>query len=84
MEVFKSNRNLDQISSDSLHSFSYSPGHCRGSFLATPPDPRLTSSWQFYNFVGGAGTGAVFPTTVRNPNKAIVTINARNIRNIDS
>ncbi|KAL9963207.1 hypothetical protein ACROYT_G032385 [Oculina patagonica] len=77
MDVFKPNRNLDQISSDSLHSFSYSPGHCRGSFLATPPDPRLTSSWQFYNFVGGAGTGAVFPTTVRNPNKAIVTINAR-------
>ena len=52
---------------DSLHSFSYSPGHCRGSFLETLPDPRLTASWQFYNFVGGAGTGAVFPTTVRNP-----------------
>lgn len=52
---------------DSLHSFSYSPGHCRGSFLPTPADPRLSSSWQFYNFVGGAGTGAVFPTTVRNP-----------------
>ena len=52
---------------DSLHSFSYAPGHCRGSFLETSPDPRLTSSWQFYNFVGGAGTGAVFPTTVRNP-----------------
>lgn len=52
---------------DSLHSFSYSPGHSRGSFLETLPDPRLTASWQFYNFVGGAGTGAVFPTTVRNP-----------------
>ncbi|XP_022800681.1 uncharacterized protein LOC111338444 [Stylophora pistillata] len=77
MDVFKPSRNLDQISSDSLHSFSYAPGHCRGSFLETSPDPRLTSSWQFYNFVGGAGTGAVFPTTVRNPNNAIVTINAR-------
>ena len=30
-------------------------------------DLRLSTSWQFYNFVGGAATGSVFPTTVRNP-----------------
>lgn len=77
LDAFKPHRNLDQIASDSLHSFSLSPAHCRGSFLEAAADPRLTTSWQFYNFVGGAGTGAVFPTTVRNPNKAIVTINAR-------
>ena len=61
------NHFFNYFAGDSLHSFSYSPGHCRGSFLPTPADPRLSSSWQFYNFVGGAGTGAVFPTTVRNP-----------------
>ena len=62
------------LSTDSMHSFSYAPGHCRGTF-APSPDIRmgsslgtsLGSSWQFYNFLGGAGTGAVFPTTVRNP-----------------
>ncbi|XP_044184545.1 PAS domain-containing serine/threonine-protein kinase-like isoform X1 [Acropora millepora] len=77
LDVFKSSRNLDQISSDSLHSFSFSPGHCRGSFVEAAADLRLSTSWQFYNFVGGAATGSVFPTTVRNPNKAILTINAR-------
>jgi hypothetical protein len=55
------------LSGDSLHSFSYSPGHFRGSFVTTPDQAKLNTSWQFYNFVGGAGTGAVFPTTVRNP-----------------
>lgn len=59
---------------DSLHSFSFSPGHCRGSFVETLPDPRLTTSWQFYNFVGGAETGAVFPTTVRNPVRIIFVL----------
>ncbi|XP_048590414.1 PAS domain-containing serine/threonine-protein kinase isoform X2 [Nematostella vectensis] len=79
MEVETSSKpTLNQIAGDSLHSFSYSPGHCRGTFATPLHDPALLgASWQFYNFVGGAATGNVFPTTVRNPNKAIVTINAR-------
>ena len=53
-----------------MHSFSYAAGHSRGSFLANSTSQlgaSLGRSWQFYNFVGGAGTGTVLPTTVRNP-----------------
>ena len=35
------------------------------------PAPNFNASWQFYNYVGGAGTGTVFPTTVRNPVSAL-------------
>lgn len=55
---------------ESLHSFSFAPGFSRGSF-APSPSPALNSSlnasWQFFNFMGGAETGAVLPTTTRNP-----------------
>ena len=58
-------------SGKSLHSFSYSPGHSHGSFLPPfspkSPAPNFSASWQFFNYVGGASTGTVFPTTVRNP-----------------
>ena len=37
----------------------------------------LGESWSFYNYVGGGETGVVFPSTVRNPNKALCTINGR-------
>lgn len=36
----------------------------------------LNSSWAFYNFVEGQ-QGCLFPTTIYNPNKAVITINAK-------
>jgi hypothetical protein len=35
-----------------------------------------SENWSFYNYLGGH-SGSAFPTTVRNPNKAICTINAK-------
>lgn len=59
---------------------SFSAGVCKGSFSVTP-DPSLSTSlgesWSFYKYVGGGQTGVTFPTTVKNPNKAIVTVNAK-------
>ena len=37
----------------------------------------LGESWSFYNYVGGGESGMVFPSTVRNPNKALCTINGK-------
>ncbi|XP_041361315.1 PAS domain-containing serine/threonine-protein kinase-like [Gigantopelta aegis] len=65
---------------DGLNDFSFSPGLCKGSF-STAGDSlsgqSLNESWSFYNYVGGGQSGVAFPTTVRNPNKAICTINAK-------
>ncbi|XP_013389166.1 PAS domain-containing serine/threonine-protein kinase isoform X1 [Lingula anatina] len=75
---------LDGFKGDGLHEFSFSPGLSKGTFSPVPipgPDPRasmsLGTSWSFYNYVGGGEVGMTFPTSVRNPNKAIVTIKAR-------
>ncbi len=68
---------------DDLNSFSFAPGLSKGSFSPSPAPPQLAASlsmgqsWSFYNFVGGGQTGTAFPTTVRNPNKAILTIEGR-------
>ena len=40
-------------------------------------EKSLGESWSFYNYVGGGETGVVFPSTVRNPNKALCTINGK-------
>lgn len=68
------------VEGDGLNDVSFSPGLCKGSFAATP-DPyssgmSLNQSWSFYNYIGGGQSGMAFPTTVRNPNKAICTIDA--------
>ncbi|XP_046565459.1 PAS domain-containing serine/threonine-protein kinase-like [Haliotis rubra] len=70
--------NLNNFQCDGLNDVSFSPGLCKGSFAATP-DPyssgmSLNQSWSFYNYIGGGQSGMAFPTTVRNPNKAICTI----------
>ncbi|XP_071112685.1 PAS domain-containing serine/threonine-protein kinase-like isoform X1 [Haliotis cracherodii] len=71
---------LKNFQCDGLNDVSFSPGLCKGSFAATP-DPyssgmSLNQSWSFYNYIGGGQSGMAFPTTVRNPNKAICTIDA--------
>ncbi|XP_076082867.1 PAS domain-containing serine/threonine-protein kinase-like [Mytilus galloprovincialis] len=67
------------IQGSKLNDVSYSPARSKGSFLS-PHDSSLNMSnhenWSFYNYLGGHSTSA-FPTTVRNPNKAICTINAK-------
>ncbi len=69
------------FSGGGLNDVSFAPGHSKGSFSTTLPDPHLgaslETSWSFYNYVGGGETGITFPNTVRNPNKAIVTCNAK-------
>ena len=68
------------IVGDGLDTFSFSAGLSKGSFAPAPTsqlNASLGQSWSFYNFVGGGQMGATFPTTVRNPNKAILTIEAR-------
>ncbi|XP_064596713.1 PAS domain-containing serine/threonine-protein kinase-like [Liolophura sinensis] len=62
-----------------LNDVSFSAGHSRGSFSNSPDRSANTSlgeSWSFYNYVGGGLSGISFPTALRNPNKAIFTINA--------
>ncbi|XP_050395155.1 PAS domain-containing serine/threonine-protein kinase [Patella vulgata] len=71
--------NLDQFECEGLNDVSFSPGFSKGSFsiAETSLDLSLNESWSFYNYVGGGETGHVFPQAVRNPNKAICTINAK-------
>ena len=55
---------------ESLHSFNFAPGFSRGTFASSPVPGRnssLNASWQFYNFIGGAETSTVLPTTTRSP-----------------
>ncbi|XP_071804345.1 PAS domain-containing serine/threonine-protein kinase-like isoform X2 [Asterias amurensis] len=71
---------LEKFKGDGLDTFSFSAGLSKGSFAPAPTsqlNASLGQSWSFYNFVGGGQMGATFPTTVRNPNKAILTIEAR-------
>ena len=63
---------------EGLNDVSFAPGHSRGSFSKDPRgNMSLGESWAYYNYIGGGETGVAFPNTVRNPNKAIVTINAK-------
>ncbi|XP_033105497.1 PAS domain-containing serine/threonine-protein kinase-like [Anneissia japonica] len=74
------NITLENFKADGLHSFSYTPGYSKGSFAPSPaPDlsQSMGQSWSFYNFIGGGQCGMSFPTTVYNPNKAVLTIDAK-------
>ncbi|KAG1680894.1 PAS domain-containing serine/threonine-protein kinase [Nymphon striatum] len=74
------------ITGDSLHSYSFSPSCNRGTFMPSMSpsvqyssvDDTLSESWLYYNFVGNtsAHKGSVFPTTVQNPNKAVLSIDS--------
>eukprot|EP00118_Oscarella_pearsei_P026627 m.310191 g.310191 ORF g.310191 m.310191 type:complete len:1075 (+) comp50132_c0_seq1:55-3279(+) len=70
---------LEDFSGDGMNAVSYAQGFSRGSFARTNDDPQrpssaLSQSWRFHSFVGGAEVGVLFPSTVRNPNKALVTV----------
>ena len=72
------------VSADGLNDVCFSSGHTRGSFCqpsALPvQDTSLDKSWAFYNLMGAGEGGAGLPSNVRNPNKAIVTIDAKNTK----
>ncbi|KAJ8020314.1 PAS domain-containing serine/threonine-protein kinase [Holothuria leucospilota] len=72
---------LEDFKGDELNTFSFSQGVSKGSLSKTGTSQYLSSSmgqsWAFYNFLGADNMGASFPTTVHNPNKAILTIEAR-------
>eukprot|EP00794_Sanderia_malayensis_P012151 gene12151-13404_t len=71
---------FDKNLAESQHSFSYSASFSRGTFTNNPApglSSSLNASWQFFNFIGGADSAVVLPTTTRNPNKALLTIDAR-------
>ncbi|XP_066957509.1 PAS domain-containing serine/threonine-protein kinase isoform X2 [Macrobrachium rosenbergii] len=57
-----------------LHSFSFSPGLSKGSFGFSEKAP--VGQWLFRNFVGGGTCGPVFPTSIVNPNKAVLTLDS--------
>ncbi|KAL4217724.1 hypothetical protein ACF0H5_022464 [Mactra antiquata] len=48
-----------------------------GSMNASSGERSMTESWSFYNHIGGCESGHAFPSTVRNPNKALCTINGK-------
>ena len=54
---------------------SFSPGHTKGT-LSSDLHPER-ENWSFYSYLGGGHTASVFPTTIRNPNKAICTIDSK-------
>ncbi|XP_060066134.1 PAS domain-containing serine/threonine-protein kinase-like [Ylistrum balloti] len=62
-----------------LSDVSFSPGsNNKGSFSADPMNVSNTSdNWVFYNSVSNGHSGTTYPSTVRNPNKAICTIDAK-------
>ncbi|XP_072896702.1 PAS domain-containing serine/threonine-protein kinase [Hemitrygon akajei] len=71
--------NLESFTGDSLNSYSYSPvasqnlllPNLSGSFSC--PESASNVSSNFWNLLGG-DNDSTFPTTVRSPNKAILTI----------
>lgn len=65
---------LNVMPGNGLHSFSFSPGLSKGSFSTSENIP--CGHWVFRNFVDGAVCGAVFPTSILNPNKAVLTVDS--------
>ncbi|KAG7157844.1 PAS domain-containing serine/threonine-protein kinase-like [Homarus americanus] len=65
---------LNVMPGNGLHSFSFSPGLSKGSFGTSENIP--CGHWLFRNFVGGGNCGTVFPTTIVNPNKAVLTVDS--------
>jgi PAS domain-containing serine/threonine kinase len=70
---------LEKFQGNGMNDVSFAQGFSRGSFLLTSDDPQrpssaLSQSWRFHSFVGNAEIGVLFPTTIRNPNKALVTV----------
>ncbi|XP_033726773.1 PAS domain-containing serine/threonine-protein kinase-like [Pecten maximus] len=65
--------------SNIINDVSFSPGSTnKGSFGSDPMNVSNTSdNWKFYNSVSNGHTCAIYPSTVRNPNKAICTIDAK-------
>ncbi|XP_022242516.1 PAS domain-containing serine/threonine-protein kinase-like [Limulus polyphemus] len=72
---------LDKFRGDALNTFSFAASHSKGSFAnisdASYHARSLSESWVFYSFIGGVQISSNFSTKIQNPNKAIVTINAR-------
>lgn len=61
-----------------MNDVSFAAAASRGSFANNPElSSSLGDSWAFFNYVGDAQGCTNFPSTVRNPNKAIVTIDAK-------
>ena len=65
-----------------MNDVSFSPGVSHGSFTSTPgadsSTQGLSDSWSFCSYIGGGGDmGSAFTSAVRNPNKAIVTVDAK-------
>lgn len=57
---------------NALHSFSFAAVPYKGSFSNIPESGKLqasmSASWQFFNYVSGAGTqAAAEPVVIRNP-----------------
>ena len=70
---------LEKFRGNGMNDVSFAQGFTRGSFVPTSDDPQrpasaLSQSWRFHSFVGNAEIGVLFPTTIRNPNKALVTV----------
>ncbi|XP_076325891.1 PAS domain-containing serine/threonine-protein kinase-like isoform X2 [Tachypleus tridentatus] len=74
-------RGINNFKGNGLNSFSFSSGGSKGSFAPSASvshqNMSLSGSWVFHNFVGGGQSRSVFAHTVHNPNKAVVTINAK-------
>ena len=59
------------VTGNALHSFSFAAVPYKGSFCNLPEPGKLqasmSASWQFFNYVSGAGTATNEPIVVRNP-----------------
>lgn len=47
------------------------------SINASSGERSMADSWYFYNHISGCDVGPTLPSTVRNPNKALCTINGK-------
>ncbi|XP_014680785.1 PREDICTED: PAS domain-containing serine/threonine-protein kinase-like isoform X2 [Priapulus caudatus] len=74
---------LRRFKGDALNSFCFSPPPCKTSLHASLERQRSTCirsfghSWDFFEFVGGTKATGSVPSHIRNPNKAVVTLNGR-------
>jgi len=69
------------LTGNGMNDVSFSPGMSHGSFTSTPgadsSTQGLSDSWSFCSYIGGGDMGSAFTSAVRNPNKAIVTVDAK-------